>query len=83
MKPGHESSLLCCKRDELVVAEPQEQADRSQRAAKYAAVLGLAAVDPVVAHQNASFRFLSEYVRRRRYDKPCLPARRQMLTAPR
>ena len=45
----------------------QEQADRSQRAAKYAAVLALAGVDPVVAHQNASFRFLVDYVRRRRY----------------
>jgi len=51
----------------VLLFELQEQADRSQRAAKYAAVLALAGVDPVAAHQNASFRFLVDYVRRRRY----------------
>lgn len=78
-QPGHsiaKGSLPRCKtchkpslcRAPVLLLAPQEQADRSQRAAKYAAVLALAGVDPVVAHQNASFRFLVDYVRRRRYD---------------
>ncbi len=44
----------------------QESGDRSQRGAKYAAVLCLGAIDPSAINRDAAFRGLLEYVGRRR-----------------
>ena len=44
----------------------QESSDRSQRGAKYAAMLCMSAMDPTAAHKDAAFRGLRDFVLRRR-----------------